>query len=159
MTITFENNNDVIVYALEKVISFARRTQYVFVAQCVRWLAFIIGLEQGLVIPIDHQRARYEKSVQQESSEAPDIRITDSEQYRQGKRREKIAEAELDRQDKLLEECEESLRDSPENDTLFIHPDRISRVHNTLSCVSDLEQEAAASRNFQVDPRLPSQSP
>jgi hypothetical protein len=86
MTITFENNNDVIVYDLEKVISFARRTQYVFVAQCVRWLAFIIGLEQGLVIHIDHQRAHYEKSVPQESSQAPDIRTTDSEQYRQGKR-------------------------------------------------------------------------
>jgi hypothetical protein len=64
----------------------------------------------------------------------------------------------LDRQDKLLEECEESLRDSPENDTLFIHPDRISRAQNTISCVSDLEQVAAASRNFQEDSRLPSQS-
>jgi hypothetical protein len=126
MTITIENDNDVIVYALEKVISYASKTQQVFVAQCISWLASIIGLEQDVVIHIDNQRARYEKSVQQESSEAPDIRTTDREQYLQGKGREKIAEAELDRQDEFLEECEQSLRDSPENDTLFIHPNRIS---------------------------------
>jgi hypothetical protein len=47
MTITFENDNDVIIYALEKIISYARRTQQIFVAQCVWWLASIIGLEQG----------------------------------------------------------------------------------------------------------------
>jgi len=54
MTITFENESDVIVYALEKIISYARRTQQVFVAQCVWWLASIIGLESGLVIHIDN---------------------------------------------------------------------------------------------------------
>jgi hypothetical protein len=58
MTITFENENDVIVYALEKVISFAKRTQQVFVARCVWWLASIIGLEQGLIIYIDNLRSR-----------------------------------------------------------------------------------------------------
>jgi hypothetical protein len=105
MTITIENDNVVIVYALEKVISYARKTQQVVVAQCVWWLASIIGLQQGLVIHIDNQRARAENLVQQESSEAPDIRTTDSEQYHQVKGREKIAKAELDRQDKLLEEC------------------------------------------------------
>jgi len=58
MTITFENDNDVIVYALEKVISFARNTQQIFVAQCVWWLASIIGLEQGLVKHIDNLESR-----------------------------------------------------------------------------------------------------
>jgi hypothetical protein len=85
MTITFEHDSDVIVYALEKVISYARKTQQVFVAQCVWWLASIIGLEHGLVIHIDNQRACYEKSVQQDSSKAHDIRTTDPEQYCQGK--------------------------------------------------------------------------
>jgi hypothetical protein len=33
MTITFENDNDVIVYALERIIVYARRTQQIFVAQ------------------------------------------------------------------------------------------------------------------------------
>jgi hypothetical protein len=53
MTITFENDNDVIVYALAKVIAYARRTQQVFVAQCVWWLASIVGLETGLINHID----------------------------------------------------------------------------------------------------------
>jgi hypothetical protein len=54
MVVTFENDIDVIVYALEKVISYARRTQQIFVAQCVWWLASIIGLEQGLIAHIDN---------------------------------------------------------------------------------------------------------
>ena len=56
MTITFENDNDVIVYALEKIISYARRTQHIFVAQCVWWLASVIGLEGGLVNHIGNLR-------------------------------------------------------------------------------------------------------
>jgi len=58
MTITFENDNHVIIYALEKIISYARRTQQVFVAQCVWWLASIIGLEPGLVNRIDNLNGR-----------------------------------------------------------------------------------------------------
>jgi len=58
MTLTFENNNDVIVYSLEKIISFARENQFIFVAQCVWWLASVIGLSQGLVIHIDNLRRR-----------------------------------------------------------------------------------------------------
>jgi hypothetical protein len=58
MTITFENDKDVIVYALEKVICYARRTQQIFLAQCVWWLASIIGLEQGLVTHIDNPQER-----------------------------------------------------------------------------------------------------
>jgi hypothetical protein len=45
MTITFANDNDVIVYALEKIISYTRKSQQIFVAQCMWWLASIIGLE------------------------------------------------------------------------------------------------------------------
>jgi hypothetical protein len=58
MTITLENDNDVIVYALEKIIAHARRTQQIFVAQCVWWLASIIGLHQGLVSYIDNIQSR-----------------------------------------------------------------------------------------------------
>jgi hypothetical protein len=60
MTVTFENDNDVIVYALEKVIAYARRTQQVFVAHCVWWLASVIGLESGLVNHIDNLRIQEE---------------------------------------------------------------------------------------------------
>jgi hypothetical protein len=63
MTITFESDNDVIVYALEKVISYARRTQQILVAQCVWWLAAVIGLEQGLVTYIDNIQSRIEVKV------------------------------------------------------------------------------------------------
>jgi hypothetical protein len=58
MTITFENDNDVIVYALEKVIVFVRRTQQIFLAQCVWWIASVIGLEPGLKIHIDNLASR-----------------------------------------------------------------------------------------------------
>jgi hypothetical protein len=71
MTITFENDNDVIVYALEKVISYARRTQQIFVAQCVWWLASIIGLEQGLATFIDNIQSRAEEAVTSEVFEVP----------------------------------------------------------------------------------------
>jgi len=54
MTITFKNDNNVIVYAFEKVISYAKRTQQIFVAQCVWWLASIIGLEPELIVYIDN---------------------------------------------------------------------------------------------------------
>jgi hypothetical protein len=70
MTITFENDNDVIVYALEKVISYARRTQQIFVAQFVWWLASIIGLEQGLIIHINNVQSRTEKSNQSEGQKS-----------------------------------------------------------------------------------------
>jgi hypothetical protein len=71
MTITFENDNDVIIYTLEKVISYARKTQQVFVAQCVWWLASIIGLEQGLIKFIDNLQLRVEIKVA--SAETPAV--------------------------------------------------------------------------------------
>jgi hypothetical protein len=54
MTITFETNADDIVYALEKMISFARENQYLFVANCAWWIAGITGLDSGLTIFIDN---------------------------------------------------------------------------------------------------------
>jgi len=60
MTLTFENDNDVVVYALEKFISYARKNGYIFVAQSVWWIASIIGLTEGLVTHIDNLRIRSE---------------------------------------------------------------------------------------------------
>jgi len=54
MTITFENDNNVIVYALGKIISYARNNQFIFLAQSVWWISSIIGLQQGLIIRIDN---------------------------------------------------------------------------------------------------------
>jgi hypothetical protein len=58
MTITYENDNDVILYALEKIISYARNNQYSFLAQSVWWISSIIGLQQGLIIYIDNLKIR-----------------------------------------------------------------------------------------------------
>jgi len=58
MTITFENDNDVIVYTFERIISYARKHQYIFVAQSVWWLASIVGSTEGLVIHIDNFNKR-----------------------------------------------------------------------------------------------------
>jgi hypothetical protein len=57
MTITFENDSDVIVYALEKIISYAREQQYLFVANCTWWIAGIIGLDSKLIAYIDNHRS------------------------------------------------------------------------------------------------------
>jgi len=102
MTVNFENDNDVIVYALEKVISYARRTQQIFVAQCAWWLASIIGLEQGLANYIDNIQSRVDVTVIPE--EASKVGRTVSPIPRDNQ--------EDQRQDKILEECEEYLKDS-----------------------------------------------
>ena len=60
MTINFEKNNDVIVYVLETIISYARYNQYIFVAQSVWWLAYSIVLQEGLVTYIDKLRLQSE---------------------------------------------------------------------------------------------------
>jgi hypothetical protein len=102
MTITFENDNDVIVYALEKVISYARRTLQIFVAHCVWWLASIIRLDQGLVNYIDNLQSRINVAVIPEK--APSVGRTVSPIPRDNQ--------EDQRQDKILEECEVYLKDS-----------------------------------------------
>jgi hypothetical protein len=56
MPIIFENDNDVIIYALEKIISFAKENHYLFVANCAWWIAGIIGLDSGLTNYIDNIR-------------------------------------------------------------------------------------------------------
>jgi hypothetical protein len=63
MTITFERNNDLIVYALEKIISVARKHQQIFVAQFVWWLASIISLEKGLINYTNNIQSRIKVTV------------------------------------------------------------------------------------------------
>jgi hypothetical protein len=58
MTLTFESENDVIVYALERIIPYAKQTQQIFGAHCIWWLASIIGLEQGSIDYIDNIEKR-----------------------------------------------------------------------------------------------------
>jgi hypothetical protein len=67
MTTSFENDNDVIVYGLEKIITFARQRGFIFAAQAVWWLASIIGLEQGLIVHIDNLQSQEDKAIRQQT--------------------------------------------------------------------------------------------
>jgi hypothetical protein len=69
MTITFENDKDVIIYAIEKIISFARENQYFFVANCAWWLARVIDLDSGLTLFIDNHRKHKTPKVSGDCSE------------------------------------------------------------------------------------------
>jgi hypothetical protein len=71
MTITFENDKDVIIYALEKIISFAREGQLLFVANCAWWIAGVTGLDSGLVTFIDNLEARKRTGQHRDISTTP----------------------------------------------------------------------------------------
>jgi len=73
MTIGFENDSEVIVYALEKVIAFAQEHQYFFVANCAWWIASIIGLDNHLTRYIDRIVLEQSKSCLEISPEPRDI--------------------------------------------------------------------------------------
>jgi len=98
MTISFENDNDVIVYPLEKIISFTRENQYIFLAQSIWGISSIIGLQPGLITYIDNLQSRSEKE-----KIWREVTIMS---------RDKAPESEKDPQDTILKECEEFLRDS-----------------------------------------------
>jgi len=60
MTITFDNDNDIVVYTPEKIICYARMHRYLFVGQCVWLLALSVLLEKGLVVHINNLQIRSE---------------------------------------------------------------------------------------------------
>jgi len=66
MTITFENDNNVIVYALVKIISYARENQYIILAQSIWWISSVIGLQQGSEIYIDTLKERLNTGPQED---------------------------------------------------------------------------------------------
>ena len=76
MTITFENDNDVVVYALEKIISFAREYQYFFVANCTWWIASIYGVDNQLRQHIDYLALRQSETDRTESIQHRGIQNT-----------------------------------------------------------------------------------
>jgi len=102
MTITFENENDIIVYALEKIICYARNNHYIFVAQSVWWIASIVGLSEVLAMHIDNLRIRFEAS----------HLILEEDQLSSGK----------DLPKKSPEHCDTPIQEG------HIHPDRILQV-------------------------------
>jgi len=130
MTSTFENDNDVIVYALETVIDYTRKNQYIFVAQSVWWIASIIGLTEELVTHIDTLCVRSE--VHQGLLPAHRTTILDGETL--PKTRGIVNPTVINR---LSKEVSAKPRDLQKDSSIdsssgYIHPDRISRVHNTI---------------------------
>jgi len=73
MQITFENDNDVVIYALEKIQSYIRDNHYIFLAQSIWWISSIIGLQQGLLIHIDNIREQANKAPINNASKATEI--------------------------------------------------------------------------------------
>ena len=145
MTITFGNDNDVIVYALEKIISHARRSQQIFVAQCVWWLASIIGLEQGLVNHIENLRSRSNILLQELAPLPLEKTGTTSSKEKSGKLPEEILGIPRDiqedlRREEIVSPTIRDIQEGPRSDTGVgnIHPDRIQQVGKETP---DLEEE------------------
>jgi len=84
-----------IVYALEKIIAFARSNQYIFLAQNVWWISSVIGLQSDLVIYIDNLQTRSNLV-----SVPKDVAVTTPEQQKGN---------DLSQQDNILKEYKEYL--------------------------------------------------
>jgi hypothetical protein len=158
MTLTFESDNDIIVYALEKIIVYTRRTQQIFMAQCVWWLASVIGLEPSVVIHINnlHGRIRVYEQLR------PEVNPPEDQEPLPKKTREErqediradtvigLAKDFIDRSDKERSEklVSPTSRDLHEDLRLgwkekHIHPDRRNQVPSTNLDISDLDLNAS----------------
>jgi len=137
MTITFENDKDVIVYALEKIIAYARRTQQIFVAHCVWWLASIIGLEQGLITHIDNLRIRSEPLL----AEVEEVLPGSATLIQEGRRLSPVA---IGCEDKGISTVPRDIQEESKfiDETRLIHPDRVSQVQHTNINVSDWDLDS-----------------
>jgi hypothetical protein len=120
MTITFETENDVVVYVLEKVISFARNNQNIFLAQSIWWISSLLGLQQDLIVHIDNLRIR-------ENTGKPELEINSappgvhpdrvanfqvSEDSYEPSDQDSVSTAETDIHNEVIDNCEKFLRQS-----------------------------------------------
>jgi len=143
MTLTFENDNDVIVYALEKIISYARKNQYIFVAQSAWWLAATIGLTEGLVTHIDNLRKRsesYPESLQKIEQLSSDRKVSPGIT-------ESVGTSVIKQPDNGSVMTPRDIQD-PSNtniDPAYIHPDRRYQVNTTTYDSSRLEHSDSES--------------
>jgi hypothetical protein len=114
MPITFDSDKDIIVYALEKIITYARDNQYIILAQSVWCISLITGLQQGLVVHIDNLCIRHKVPIE-ESRTQPD--------------------------DKTVPTIPMDSRDNSRihMDIDYIHPDRVSQAQGTIHDIDDLE--------------------
>jgi hypothetical protein len=118
MTITFENDNDIIVYALEKIISFPRDSHYIFLAQSIWWISSIIGLQPELVIHIDNLRNRSNQADRQRQGSEPASKASEPDNNRENSCSRAVSSISRD----LQEESRNRI------DSQQIHPDKIRQV-------------------------------
>jgi hypothetical protein len=141
MTITFESDMDIIVYALEKIESYAREKQYIFLAQTVLWISSIIGLREGLGIHINNLNVQSNignPAVRVEPLSRPElpgicpsrvasIRNSDSEDS--ASEHESIITTETEIHDEVIDNCEAFLEQSKqERKALRVFTRQASRV-------------------------------
>jgi len=99
-------------------------------AQSVWWLASVIGLQKGLFSHIDNLRERSDIALRKAIPQAKNtINQIDTSQNRK--------------------EVSPTPRDIQEysrthNESGYIHPDRIPRVHNTIHDISDLQLSSSS---------------
>jgi len=129
MTITFENDRDIMVYALGNIISYARVNQYIFLAQTIWWISSIIGLQQRLVDHIDKLRDRPEAG-----QCIPQVTGT-------------VGQSQANQ---LIRRISATPRDNQEEsrcgvDLQNIHPNRVFQIHNMIQDISDLELDSSES--------------
>jgi len=143
MTMSFKNNNNVIVYALEKVITYARINQHIFLAQSVWWISSIIGLQAEQVSNIDKLRLNHP---------APEARnvIPNKEtiasahpcnQMPEISKREGNPEVNIWREE-IVSPTPRDIQDDPRpyNEVDRVHPDRIHQVRKGTLRSSSEEQ-------------------
>ena len=130
MAISFENNNDVIVYALEKILSYARDNHYIFLGQSILWILSIIEFQQGLVIHIDNLKERSDIAFRDTT---PRFQVTNIHIATSWRSKE-VSPTSWD-----IQEDSRSY-----NESGYIHPDIIPQVLNTIHDISDLQPSSSS---------------
>jgi hypothetical protein len=116
MTVTFQDDNSIVIYALGKILCFARQNQYIFVADCIWWIAALVGINEGQASYIDslhHQR----------HIEVPEVFGS-------------LHDSQCD----LIYESTKSVHERrPSPEVSYVHLDSVPNIQATNSDVSDLE--------------------
>jgi len=129
MTLTFENDTEVVVYTLQKILSYARDNQYIFLAQSIWWISSIIGLQQGWIVHIDDWQwpVNIDRSIESVAVKASRItiqsdsvsRILNSNDSLVESEDNSVSTSESDIHDRILQQCEKFLEPS-QKDRKFI---------------------------------------
>jgi hypothetical protein len=152
MTITFENDNDIIIYALEKIISYAREHQYIFLAQSIWWISSVVGLQEGLVIHIDNLKVRREIGKPEHGSEPkipgvhPDraANILTSEGSYEPSECDTLSTTESNIHNEVIENCEAFLEQSKQERKT------IGRFHRNTSRVIKRKADRKANKRKNI---------